>query len=629
MFVLPAGGQTNFGHDTIPIPEVEIFGRSPGNNPSGYKTTEIDSSLIADYSSRTLADLIADNTVIYIKTYGSGGLATPAFRGTGAGHTLITWNGISLNNPMSSQSDLSLVPAGLLDEISVMHGGAAMHKTSGAPGGVVDLETAPSWNNENNISLNLTAGSFGNYSGLIRAKAGNENFQSLTRAFLGNARNDFRYFNDVAGPEAVWERRKNNEVDQKGFIQELHLRDSRNSLSARIWYQSASRSLPSPIIIPDSDPPEKQDDESLRAMIEYTRDKGASEFGITAALLSDRLLYVNETASVNSSNRVSRYIIKGDAGFRVGKRTDIGLVLSNELTSVLTNNYGENRIRNIGSFDIASETALNRWFKAGAFLRAFLLGEKMLAPDFSFSAEINPFPARDYSLKANFSRISKIPSLNDMYWYPGGNEDLENETGFLSEISWEMNPEISAALKLQGGITLFSNHLDKMIAWRPGEFSYWEARNVGVVNTSGIEASAGLSLELGSFSADVRSSFSHTRAGRQVVSGNSEGSGSGLQLPYIPENQLNTLLRIKWKSIYSSFVTNYTGRRYLTEDNSSWLASYLVSDLNLGLRFRPLNTRCSVLFTAANLFNSYYQNMAYYPLPGRNYRVSLNFQFNL
>ena len=122
MFVLPAGGQTNFGHDTIPIPEVEIFGRSPGNNPSGYKTTEIDSSLIADYSSRTLADLIADNTVIYIKTYGSGGLATPAFRGTGAGHTLITWNGISLNNPMSSQSDLSLVPAGLLDEISVMHG---------------------------------------------------------------------------------------------------------------------------------------------------------------------------------------------------------------------------------------------------------------------------------------------------------------------------------------------------------------------------------------------------------------------------------------------------------------------------------------------------------------------------
>ena len=55
-------------------------------------------------------------------------------------------------------------------------------------------------------------------------------------------------------------------------------------------------------------------------------------------------------------------------------------------------------------------------------------------------------------------------------------------------------PEISAALKLQGGITLFSNHLDKMIAWRPGEFSYWETRNVGVVNTSGIEASAACPL---------------------------------------------------------------------------------------------------------------------------------------
>ena len=52
-------------------------------------------------------------------------------------------------------------------------------------------------------------------------------------------------------------------------------------------------------------------------MIEYTRDK-VLRVRNQLPLLSDRLLYVNETASVNSSNRVSRYIIK-DAGFRVGK----------------------------------------------------------------------------------------------------------------------------------------------------------------------------------------------------------------------------------------------------------------------------------------------------------------------
>jgi len=364
-------------------------------------------------------------------------------------------------------------------------------------------------------------------------------------------------------------------------------------------------------------------------MFEYSRDGGAADFGLTAAMLTDRLLYVNELASVNSSNRVSRYIIKGDAGFRAGKRTDIGFVLSNELTTVLTNNYGEKKVRNIGSFDIVSETVLNRWFKAGALLRGFLLNKKLLTPDFSISTEITPVPGRDYFLKANFSRNSKIPSLNDMYWYPGGNEDLENEAGFLSELSWEMNSDISTSVKMQNSITFFRNHLNNMIAWRPGEYSYWEARNVGMVNTSGIEASAGLSMDIGSFSADMRSSYSYTRAESEVVSGNSEESGSGRQLPYIPINQLNTVLRLKWKSIYSSIVTNYTGRRYLTGDNSSYLPSYLVSDLNLGMAIKPVNTRCNILFTAANLFDADYQNMAYYPLPGRNYRISLNFQFNL
>jgi iron complex outermembrane receptor protein len=608
---------------------VEIIGLTPEGKPSGYRTTEIDSSQIADYSGRTLADLIADNTVIYIKTYGSGGLATPSFRGTGAGHTQIAWNGISLNNPMSAQYDLSLVPAGLIDEITVMHGAGAMHRTSGFSGGVVDMETKPEWNGENTISLNISAGSFGNYSGLLRAKAGNEKFQSLTRAFTGNSRNDFSYFNNVAGPGAIWERRKNNEVDQKGFIQELHIRDSRNTLSARIWYQSASRNLPSPIIIPDSDPPEKQEDESLRAMIGYSRDEGASEFGITAAMISDRLLYVNELASIKSSNRVSRFILRGDSRLRVGKRTEIGFLLGNELTKVLTNNYGENRIRNIGSFGMKAETALSSWLKTGALLRGFLLNEKLLTPDFSISAEITPVSGRDYALKANFSRNSKIPSLNDMYWYPGGNENLKNENGYLSEISWEMNSDLSPSVKLENEITFFRNHLENMIAWRPGEYSYWVARNEGVVNTSGIEASAGIFLTFGSFSADLRSSYSYTKAVRELANGISEDPGNSRQIPYIPKNQNNTVLRIKWKSFYSSIMSCYTGRRYLTEDNSSSLPGYFVSDLSLGVRLKHSNTRYNLLFTAANIFDAGYQNMAYYPLPGRNYRVSLNFQFNL
>ena len=67
----------------------------------------------------TVAELLSENSVIYIKSYGSGGLSTASFRGTGAGHTQLTWNDININNPMVGQFDLSLVPAGFIDDINI------------------------------------------------------------------------------------------------------------------------------------------------------------------------------------------------------------------------------------------------------------------------------------------------------------------------------------------------------------------------------------------------------------------------------------------------------------------------------------------------------------------------------
>ncbi len=67
-----------------------------------------------------------------------------------------------------------------------------------------------------------------------------------------------------------------------------------------------------------------------------------------------------------------------------------------------------------------------------------LQDNKFLLPDFSAGTEIRPFREKYYFIRASFSKNSKIPTLNDMYWSPGGNPDLKNETGYSSEITWEM-----------------------------------------------------------------------------------------------------------------------------------------------------------------------------------------------
>ena len=113
-----------------------------------------------------------------------GGTATPSFRGTGAGHTQIVWNGININHPMLGQSDLSLIPAGLIDDIQIYYGGASMPLNSGGIGGIINLETRPVWKKETMISLNPGIGSFGQYTGLIKVRSGNIKFSDSYKSIF-------------------------------------------------------------------------------------------------------------------------------------------------------------------------------------------------------------------------------------------------------------------------------------------------------------------------------------------------------------------------------------------------------------------------------------------------------------
>jgi len=607
------------------IKEVEIKGKSSWNDYAGIKMTRIDSSLKSAYDQHTLADLISDNSLIYIKTYGSGGLATLSFRGTGSGHTQLAWNSVNLNNPMTGQFDLSLVPAGLVDDVSIFYGGGSMCINSGGFGGIIDLETKPDWSGKTLIYINPAAGSFGNYSGLLKIKTGHAGFQSVTKAYTRSAENNFSYLNNISGNEPFWETRRNNQISQTGFLQELYYKNSHNTYSARFWYQSANRNLPVPIIASALYPCEKQNDESLRAMITYETSKGSNDLSLTAAFISDKLNYKNEVVSVDSRNNSERLLLKGDLDRRINKLLRVQFSVSNELTRIRTNNYADEKVRNMLSGDGLIRVTLTRWLAGRFLVREILLDKKFLAPDFSIGTEIKPFTEKYYYIKASFSKNSKVPTLNDMYWSPGGNPELENENGFLSEITLDLTNIISNSFSINNDFTLFRNNLKNMIQWHPGESYYWEADNLNDVLTSGIEASVCVSYSSERMSASMNAGYTYTKA-TSTDFNNGNTLSSGKQLIYNPANQANVLLRVGWQRFYSSFNSYYTGKRFLTADNSQYLPQYTISDLKLGLRFKAAKTSYDAGFIIENIFNAMYQNIAYYPMPGRNYLVTVTFQ---
>ena len=610
-------------NDTIRINEVVIGRNKFNSNPPGYKETTIDSAVQVKYSNNSLADMLSENTEIFIKSYGMGATATPAFRGTGAGHTIIDWNGLNINSPMLGQADLSLIPVGLIDEIHIYSGGASMSLNNGGIGGTINLETKPVWTKETLVSIDYGAGSFGQYSGIVKVKTGNHNFQTVTKGYFQNAENNFRYLNTESGPDPVWQTRINSQVRQKGFLQELYLRSSNSIASARIWYQSADRNLPSSLLIPPNSG-EKQFDESLRTMLNWVLYKGSCNFSFTGAWMSDRLNYVNRLASIDSRNHSENLTLKAGFENTFDDYSKLKIVFDEQSNAVKSNNYNKYTARNTASISASIEKKSDR-FATTILLREILDKKAFLMPDFSAGMQLRLIDEKEYYLKANISRNSKIPSMNDMYWVPGGNADLKNEYAFIYEMTYEMVQKISDPLILKYDLTIFRYNIKDMIQWHQGEFSYWTPDNIANVKSTGGESSISLDYKRNHLNANLRASYSLTRSvsdGSMIENDNTTGK----QLMYVPENQVKVLFRIGLKKIYSSWAADFTGKRYIYADNSKYLPCYFVNNITAGIKFKVKGSLIDMNFNIDNLFDINYQSIAYYPLPGRSFFLKILIQ---
>ena len=127
---------------SIDIEPVEVAASRPMKQ-IGVQRTLIDSTVLRENITSSLADALTTGTTIFIKSYGRATLATASFRGTAPSHTQVTWNGMKINSPMLGQVDFSLIPSYFIDEAAVFHGASSVGITGGGLGGAVTLKTSP------------------------------------------------------------------------------------------------------------------------------------------------------------------------------------------------------------------------------------------------------------------------------------------------------------------------------------------------------------------------------------------------------------------------------------------------------------------------------------------------------
>lgn len=605
--------------DTVTIPIVSIEAK----RIELENELKIDSSFKNDALNQTLADLISKTTPVFVKSYGIGSQATVSLRGSAAAHTAVIWNGISLNSSMNGLVDLALFPSFFFEEASLNLGSSSLATSSGGIGGAIHFDNRAKSNEI--LVLDQQIGSFGLKQSQIGFNIKHKNFSSKTKLFFKTADNNFTY-RDIAKEGFPNKKLENASIHQKGFKQDFYWRNNdKSKYSLQFWYFNSDRELPS--IYTVNNVVENQVDQSFKGLLVATYYYGKSILNIKTALIKDELNYQNEAANfaTYSNSFSSKSIIELSRDFKrkINVKLSSNIDFNQAEHSAYQSKLYQNRIsvyaqiaKKINKKLTVQLASRQEWVleKTNYFLPSIALDYKII------NANLNLF--------ASYGQNLKYPSLNDLYWTPGGNPELKTEQSESKEFGVRFDKKVlDQSIHAKSSISIYHATIDDYILWRPSAFGYWMAFNLNTVESQGLE----YQLTLKSLKTKWAKSlfFNYTYSKSATTEKVHEFDKSvGKQLIYIPEHSFNLNLKSNYQNYYLSCNWQFIGARYISSDNKIFLPSYGLIDLSIGKTLLFKSNAIDVGFSVLNVMDIEYQAIQWRPMPGRNYLVQLKYKLN-
>ena len=176
----------------------------------------------------------------------------------------------------------------------------------------------------------------------------------------------------------------------------------------------------------------------------------------------------------------------------------------------------------------------------------------------------------------------------------------------------------------------FDIQMSDRIVWVSTGSTSVTPKNIRSVSSRGIEISYRWVLpeRLGELNANYTSSSTKKIAWDFVGDGN-----VGNQLMYVPQETAHfsftsskTFEHELLQRIGATVAVSYSGFVFTTEDNSRFLPSYTLVNCNVFATMAAMPFRFSVRFDMNNVFNTAYQVISLYPMPGRSYRATVGIE---
>ncbi|MBR5830713.1 MAG: TonB-dependent receptor, partial [Tidjanibacter sp.] len=523
----------------------------------GVQKSIMSEAVLKENLSASMAEILAQNSTVFIKSSGRATLSTASIRGTAPSHTSVTWNNINLGNPMLGMVDFSMIPSYFVDGSEVFHGATSVNVGGGGLGGAIVLSTEQQQRQGLGIQCVQSVASFATHDEYLRVDYNKERWGSSTRLLNSVSKNNFPYINydKIGHPQ---EENKNCGYADFHLMQEFYLLNKKGGRwSVKGWYTNSSRGIPRLTVDFGDDDLTKawQDEESMRGVVEWKRSFGGLRLSASGGYNYNKMHYTYQfsrgaglvSRGVDAISDTHHNFLTCAAEWSIGNKLMIAANLAGSYFSVDSEDVapltpvGFEAERTEASAFVSVRWKPTNWLGLAANCREEWR-DGVTSPIIpALFADINLLPQIGLIISGSVAKNYHAPTLNDLYYVPGGNPNLKSEQGVTYDLGIESTIE-RRGWRFFGKVTLYHSNITDWVLWTPTVKGFWTPQNLASVVSRGVESRANISYSPNKeWQVELNAIFAITSSTNATKG--SENFGN--QLPYIPLYSASSGMRLQ------------------------------------------------------------------------------------
>jgi outer membrane cobalamin receptor len=598
----------------------------------------------------SVADAVRQLPSVMLKDYGGiGGLKTISVRSLGAEHTSVQIDGIKISDAQTGQVDLGRFSVQNLEQVELLHGSSpdalapARAYTSASVLNLVSrIESFHQSLKATEWRLGLQVGAFGQFNqsaSLFSKLAKGASLGIDVERISANGEYDYTLQN---GRETLNLRRRNTDIDALRAETDLALNlAERSTLFTKLYLYDSERGLPNAVAIrpnPDLIEVSRQrlyiQDAFAQTRI-VTSINNKLQLALGGKFAYNFLRFTEPALDARNPDTNDRYIQREayttvSLAYRVSANTSARFATDlahNTLNASLFNAAQPTRWTSISTVAFvhrAGQLSLESNLSATLARETTAFGtvapnRQALTPTLALGYK--PFADEGLRMRASYRETFRLPTFNDLYYTRVGNTNLRPEYArqWNVGIGYEKRLQShSFALRLDG---FRIDVTDKILAVPRDAFN-WSMQNIGEVKTLGMDAHFEAQAQLSSTMLSLMGNYTR----QDVLDVSRTSRTPNRQIPYTPKELGSAVVALERGSWSIGYTLTYTGFRFALPENTAnevlpvfWLSDVSISfDVPLGEFSLKLKAEVS------NLLNANYEVIQFFPMPGRNYRLSVN-----